>query len=100
MPKPFWKFKDKVNKPTHLERVGLCDSVLQIIGILLLLFPVFVEANVIGGHGCQNLAAQLQYIHRAERFVQNFAVGTEQYGVRNSRLPLGIEGRLQACSVV
>jgi hypothetical protein len=28
--------------------------------------PIFIKAKVVGGHHCQNLSAQLQYVHRTQ----------------------------------
>ena len=56
--------------------------------------PVLVEADVIGGEVGQNGAPQFEDIHAAQVLVENLAVGIEQDGVRNRRLPRGVKGRL------
>src|SRR6202022_1856394 len=62
--------------------------------------PVVVEADVVGRKIRQNGAPQFKHVHGAEILVENFAVGTDQNGVGNRRLPDWIKRRLKGGRII
>src|ERR1700686_1414596 len=49
--------------------------------------PVVIEADVVGRKIGQNGAPQFKHVHGAKILVENFAVGIDESGVGNRRLP-------------
>src|SRR6202011_2911403 len=62
--------------------------------------PVVVEADVVGRKIRQNEAPQFKHVHGAEILVENFAVGIDENGVGNRRLPGWIKRRLKGGRII
>src|SRR5260221_11634904 len=62
--------------------------------------PVFIEADVVRWEVRKDCSAQFENVHRSQIFVKNFAVGSDQDGIGNRRIPGRVERRLQGCGVI
>src|ERR1700734_819474 len=66
----------------------------------LLIEPVFIKAFVVRRQARQDRSSQFQYVDRTLFLVEHFSIGTNQDGIRDGGLPLGIERGLQAGGIV